>query len=378
MATYKVIQDIEAEDKFVGPFTLKQFIFMAITAACLWVSFFFLTKGIWFIAIILLPLEIVLGFLGFPWGRDQPTETWLLAKLRFYFKPRQRVWNQDGVSQLVNITAPQKVEEHLTKELDQTEVRSRLKALAETIDSRGWAVKNVNVNLNDASFGNASSAANSDERLLDPQSILPQVQNIASDITAADDIFDNAKASQLDQKLQANDQTRLDRIKEQITPAGQAEAEKPNFWFMDAPPEPSELDNASVPDGYATFGSQTTHGGTIAARAGEESAAEQSILAQARQRADSFKAFTRRRNINPAGQAAEWSAAATKPVNNSPSTPPTNPLTNQSDADIIRLASDNNRNVASLAREAETLRQTDMAGQNNGQLADGEVVVSLH
>ncbi len=29
MATYKVIQDIEAEDKFLGPLTLKQFIFGA-------------------------------------------------------------------------------------------------------------------------------------------------------------------------------------------------------------------------------------------------------------------------------------------------------------------------------------------------------------
>ena len=27
MATYKVIQDIEAEDKFAGPFTLKQLVF---------------------------------------------------------------------------------------------------------------------------------------------------------------------------------------------------------------------------------------------------------------------------------------------------------------------------------------------------------------
>jgi hypothetical protein len=30
MATYKVIQDIEAEDKLVGPLSLKQFIFALI------------------------------------------------------------------------------------------------------------------------------------------------------------------------------------------------------------------------------------------------------------------------------------------------------------------------------------------------------------
>ncbi len=33
MATYKVLQDIEAEDKLLGPLTLKQFIFAVVTLA---------------------------------------------------------------------------------------------------------------------------------------------------------------------------------------------------------------------------------------------------------------------------------------------------------------------------------------------------------
>jgi len=39
MATYKVIQDIEAEDKLVGPLTLRQFIYAAIAAICGYLSF---------------------------------------------------------------------------------------------------------------------------------------------------------------------------------------------------------------------------------------------------------------------------------------------------------------------------------------------------
>ena len=39
MATYKVIQDIEAEDKLVGPLTLKQFIYAGISALCLYICF---------------------------------------------------------------------------------------------------------------------------------------------------------------------------------------------------------------------------------------------------------------------------------------------------------------------------------------------------
>ncbi|MGH7158305.1 MAG: PrgI family mobile element protein [Candidatus Saccharimonadales bacterium] len=32
MATYKVIQDIEAEDKILGPLTLRQFIYAGVAA----------------------------------------------------------------------------------------------------------------------------------------------------------------------------------------------------------------------------------------------------------------------------------------------------------------------------------------------------------
>ncbi len=46
MATYKVIQDIEAEDKFVGPLTLKQFIFACITVVLGYLSFLLLTKNL--------------------------------------------------------------------------------------------------------------------------------------------------------------------------------------------------------------------------------------------------------------------------------------------------------------------------------------------
>ena len=45
MATYKVIQDIEAEDKFLGPLTLKQFIFGAGGAFFAWLNFFAFTRG---------------------------------------------------------------------------------------------------------------------------------------------------------------------------------------------------------------------------------------------------------------------------------------------------------------------------------------------
>lgn len=45
MATYKVIQDIEAEDKLVGPLTLRQFVYAGIAAVSGYLGFLMATKG---------------------------------------------------------------------------------------------------------------------------------------------------------------------------------------------------------------------------------------------------------------------------------------------------------------------------------------------
>ncbi len=145
MASYKVIQDIEAEDKLVGPLTLRQFIYAGISAVCLYICFLAVTKNAAFLLVFFLPIAAVTGFFAFPWKGEQPTEIWALARLRFMIKPRVRVWNQSGVKDIVTITAPKTLETRrpLTNNLSENEVRSRLKALASTIDSRGWATRNA-------------------------------------------------------------------------------------------------------------------------------------------------------------------------------------------------------------------------------------------
>ena len=147
MAAYKVIQDVEAEDKLLGPLTLRQFIYAGAAAIMLYLSYFAATHHASLLLTVFLPFAAVLAFFAFPWGRDQPTEIWALAKIRFLLKPRRRIWDQSGVKDLVSVTAPKQVQTNYTNGLSQTEVHSRLHALADTIDSRGWAIKNANLNL---------------------------------------------------------------------------------------------------------------------------------------------------------------------------------------------------------------------------------------
>ncbi len=239
MATYKVLQDIEAEDKFIGPLTLKQFIFAGIASVSAWLSFIFLTHHLWFLALPLLLVVLAFGFLAWPWGRDQPTEIWLLAKVRFMIKPRLRIWDQTGIQELVTITAPKR-DNVMFDELSQTEVRSRLKALAETIDSRGWATKDININMFDQpTYGSANSQQS--DRLVSLSDFTRQVPS--NDVGAADDILDeknNLTAQHLDQMIgastQAHKQAALNSVQKGLghKTAGPSLSPPPSNWFMNA------------------------------------------------------------------------------------------------------------------------------------------------
>lgn len=360
MAQYKVLQDIEAEDKFLGPLTLKQFIFAAIAAVSCYLIFIFITKDLWVLVIPLIPVVLVLGFLAFPWGRDQPTETWLLAKIRYYFKPRKRIWNQTGIQELVKITAPPKVQLYFSDNLSQTEVRSRLKALAETIDSRGWAVKNVNVNLSAQTVNGAPTTAQGSDRLVDG-STLPQVVPI-SDVTAVDDIFESPRANQVASAIAESSQQyraqTANKTQELAQNMDKPKTNTPDYWFMNNPDIPTK-------EGMAMFGTETVHpmasqnalpqNFNSKSKALTPEEAESLNMLNAHKTAPG-SAFRNHKTI-PTGHEKTDQKAASTPV-----TAPYDPVT-------MRLAGNNDRVVSSLADENN---------KAHPKMPDDEVIISLH
>ena len=243
MAVYKVIQDVEAEDKILGPLSLKQLIFAAIAVAAVFVAFrLVVATGVIYLAIPFLPFILVFGFLAAPIGRDQPTELWLAAQIRYFTKPRIRIWDQSDLKDLVRITAPKREEKVYTDGLDQQQVHSRLKALANTLDSRGWAVKNVDVNMYATdSYGQIHS-----DRLVDPSSLPLAVSDV--DIKPSDDIMDvanNETAHHFDEMMQESGRNRreslLAKMQTASAPASQAAPQQPqDFWFMHQPEAPKD------------------------------------------------------------------------------------------------------------------------------------------
>lgn len=217
MAVYKVIQDVEAEDKILGPLSLKQLIFAAIAAGTIFIAFrLVVATGAIYAAIPFFPIILAFGVLAAPLGRDQPTEMWLAAQIRFYTKPRTRIWDQSGIKNLVTITAPVRQEKIYTDGLDQQQVRSRLKALSNTLDSRGWAVKNVDLNLNTTDAYNNYQT----DRLVDPSSLPIMVSDV--DVRASDDILDvsnNETAQHFDELMQQSSKSHHEELKAKMQAA---------------------------------------------------------------------------------------------------------------------------------------------------------------
>lgn len=244
MATYKVLQDIEAEDKLLGPLSLRQFIYAVIVVGTCFVMFkLFAVQPL--LPLPLLPIVVLFGFLAAPLGHDQSSEIWLLAKIRFSLKPRRRIWDQDGLQELVSVTAPKKTEQILTNGLDQDQAKSRLQALAQTIDSRGWAIKGVGTNLYANPIGGQDGG---DQRLLTPTFSAP-----VDDTNTDDDILDtqnNPLARQMEQMVQASDQSHrqalLNKMNQLRNAAPVAAPPTPDPVLPVAPPATAAYGNTPV------------------------------------------------------------------------------------------------------------------------------------
>ena len=156
MATYKVPQDVEAEDRLLGPFTFRQFVYLLIAAiaGALAAALFQI-----FPLLALLPAPVIFFFLvlALPLTKDQPMETYLAAIVSFYMKPNKRFWRPGQGETTIQITAPKIVEKSRTRDLSEEEASHRLSFLSNLIDSEGYAIRgNHNTNFTENFIADAT------------------------------------------------------------------------------------------------------------------------------------------------------------------------------------------------------------------------------
>lgn len=329
MAQYKVLQDIEAEDKLLGPLSLRQFIYAAIVVALGFIGFKLLTVK-WFLAIPFIPPIMFFGLLAAPFGRDQPSEVWLLAKIRFWLMPRRRVWDQTGYEELVTITVPKKIEQHLTKGFSNEEVTSRLKALAATLDTRGWAIKNVTADMIPQPVGSNQSS----DRLVDISALPPAPSQVVSVDPSADILDDtnNPVAQKVGQMIDQSEAARRQALLEKVKSMAQTPTAIP-----EPTPPIAPLNNYQPTSQLVT---PSTPGGSL------------------NQPLQSQSSTQNLPTLQP--------LAAPTPTAQSANTTQAQAVTTPVDAGILNLVTNNDLNVATISKLA-----------NEKAADDGEVVIKL-
>jgi hypothetical protein len=317
MAVYKVPQDVEADDKLIGPFSFRQFIYLIIVAISIALAWGLAQL---FIGLAILPLPIIVffGALALPLKKDQPMEIYLAAIVSFYLKPRRRLWETDGIQSLVEITVPKIPEIQRTKNLSQGEAEQRLSYLANIVDTRGWAVRGV------ATAPEPNTAMNSD-LYFEAQ----QAPDVLDDTTGVGRTFDTKLA-------QANSMRRQDMMNRMHQPAQTAQLSAPQV-------------TSQVADPYTEVPTQTVN----------DAANDPQV------RYNPYPNAIHQSVIQPLGdQPNTQMTTSMTPSPTSTSEKPVSP-------DIISLASNPDLSIETIAHEAERIQKRE------AELGDEEVVISL-
>ncbi len=319
MAVYKVPQDVEADDKLIGPFSFRQFIYLIIALIAIALGWG-LSKLFIPLAIIPLPIVLLFGALALPLKKDQPMEIYLAAVVSYYLKPRKRLWVPDGIQQLVEVTAPKIVEVQRAKSLSQTEAEQRLSYLADIVDTGGWAVRGVGVQSpNSAMQNDVYYAAQQTEDILDNQSGVAR---------SFDTMIDQADSK---------------RHQEMITKMQQQAAQQP----------PQQNDTTPIPDPYAA----------LAPAADSEQTADDPHVTY-----NPYPTEIHQSVISPLSEQPARPAAAPQPQ----ITPPNpQPATSEKPVspDIINLANNSDLSIETIAHEANRIHEKEEQ--------QDEVVISL-
>lgn len=138
---YKVPQNIDVEDKVIGPLTIRQFLIILIGGGILLIlNFIFIgpLRIFFYVSVAIIgSLTLVLAFAKYG---NQNIEVFLLSAFRTFINPRKRVWRKEEAKVSRKIK-PQEAnqEEPKDKRVNIKEARSNLDKLAELVDSGGYS-----------------------------------------------------------------------------------------------------------------------------------------------------------------------------------------------------------------------------------------------
>ncbi len=183
MGEYKVPTDVEAEDKILGPLSLRQAIYVIIGlawGALMWRIF---TDNYIPMAISILPVTGFFLLLGFGRRQEQSFEHYFVAVVQYFTIPRMRIWDKD--LQQEELVTSDKIAPVIVSHKNIT--HGSLEQLALALDTHG-AQKDPTIQLPDES----GQTANLSQRIISPTQLAPNdtKPTITHDATLQDDVLD--------------------------------------------------------------------------------------------------------------------------------------------------------------------------------------------
>ena len=119
---FKIPQNVQAEDKIVGPLTLKQLIIVGVGGGIDYFIYISLSK-VYFLTVWILPVgfvAVVTLAIAFIKIKGIPFMQFLFLYLEHMIKPKVRVWTQGGGDVFISVTQPHpKTKEELAQEKQQ-------------------------------------------------------------------------------------------------------------------------------------------------------------------------------------------------------------------------------------------------------------------
>jgi hypothetical protein len=344
MASYKVPQDVEADDKLIGPFSFRQFIYLIIVVLA-GVAAWGLAQL--FIGLVIIPLPIILlfGALALPLRKDQPMEIYLAAIVSFYLKPHRRLWDPDGIDSLIEITAPKTVSNNLTNGLSQNDAEQRIGYLANLVDTGGWAIRGAVASNGSAMSNDAYLEAQDAQDILDTHNTVAQSIN-----------------TMMDKRAVEMREEAIERMHQPFTPAIQPE---PTFEpIPDSPVAPPKPDQYVIPPQPVETSMQPSIQPSVMPQDPivpvfnpYPNSMQQSVIRPLSEQHPKEEAPIQKVEPTPAP-----TTLAVKPVTTSEK--PISP-------DIIKLASNTDLSIQTIAHEAHRIQEKE------DEKESGEVVISL-
>lgn len=141
---YKVPQNVDIEDRVIGPLTLRQFMIILVAVGTLLILYFVLVgflQILFYLAVII--IGGTAGVLAFGKYGDQHLEVFALGAWKTLTSPRTRVWKKETELHQMTAKAKEPVSKEETLKRPLEEARNDLESLAELVDSGGYSKGNT-------------------------------------------------------------------------------------------------------------------------------------------------------------------------------------------------------------------------------------------